>query len=154
MGNPLDEKHYGFFRGTVTQNNDPERRGRVKIAIPEFTSQHARDAGLGADVYCSRFVGGSNITSMLDAPTLQKFNEVLKWAEQAAPLIGGGTSGVFDAKGKAATGVRLFVNRWEKRVLRHRGSRFLQRRVYRHRRIRAGLIKGIKLVFVMYTIIL
>lgn len=103
MGNPLDEKHYGFFRGTVTQTNDPERRGRVKIAIPEFMSQHARQAGLDADVYSSRFVGGSNVTSMLDAPTLQKFNEVLKWAEQAAPLIGGGTSGVFDAKGKVAT---------------------------------------------------
>ena len=93
MPNPFEEKHYGFFRGTVVQNNDPYRRGRVKIAIPEFMSQHARQAGLDADVYSSRFVGGSNVTSMLDAPTLQKFNEVLKWAEQAAPLIGGGTSG-------------------------------------------------------------
>ena len=40
MGNPLDEKHYGFFKGIIMQNNDPERRGRVKIAIPEFFVEH------------------------------------------------------------------------------------------------------------------
>ena len=50
MGNKFDDKHYGFFRGMVMQNNDPERRGRVKIAIPEFTSHLARDLGLSPDV--------------------------------------------------------------------------------------------------------
>ena len=27
----------GFYRGIVLQNNDPERRGRVKIFIPAFS---------------------------------------------------------------------------------------------------------------------
>jgi hypothetical protein len=48
-------------------------------------------------------VGGANINTIFDADALQKFCSVLKWAEQAAPLIGGGTAGVFDAKNKVAT---------------------------------------------------
>lgn len=103
MGNPYDEKHYGFFRGFVMQNNDPERRGRVKIAVPEFTSQLARDAGMPADVYGARFVGGDNINTVYSKEVMKKFCSVLKWAEQASPLIGGGTPGVFDAKNGVAT---------------------------------------------------
>jgi hypothetical protein len=102
MPNPFEEKHYGFFRGTVVQNNDPDRRGRVKIAIPEFTAQLARDLGLPADIYNARFVG-DNINTIYNREVLQKFCDVLKWAEQAAPLIGGGTAGVFDAKNGNAT---------------------------------------------------
>lgn len=103
MGNPFDDKHYGFFRGMVMQNNDPDRRGRVKIAIPEFTAQLARDLGLPPNVYGARFVGGDNINTIYSKETLKKFCDVLKWAEQASPLIGGGTSGVFDAKNGNAT---------------------------------------------------
>jgi len=103
MGNKFDDKHYGFFRGIVMQNNDPERRGRVKIAVPEFTSHLARDLGLSPDVYSARFVGGDNINTMFNKDALKKFCDVLMWAEQAAPLIGGGTSGVFDAKTGVAT---------------------------------------------------
>lgn len=100
--NKFDTKHYGFFRGTVVQNNDPDRRGRVKIAIPEFTAQLARDLGLPPDVYNARFVG-DNVTTIYTKGVLQQFCDVLKWAEQAAPLIGGGTAGVFNAKNGDAT---------------------------------------------------
>jgi hypothetical protein len=103
MGNAYEQKHYGFFRGIVMQNNDPERRGRVKIAIPEFTSHLARDLGLPADIYSARFVGGDNINTFFNKDALKKFCDVLIWAEQAAPLIGGGTAGVFDAKNGVAT---------------------------------------------------
>jgi hypothetical protein len=101
--NSFEKMHYGFFKGIVMQNNDPERRGRIKIAIPEFTSHLARDLGLPADIYAARFVGGDNITTMFNKEALKKFCDVLTWAEQAAPLIGGGTSGVFDAKNGVAT---------------------------------------------------
>lgn len=103
MGNKFEEKHYGFFRGIVMQNNDPERRGRVKIAVPEFTSHLARESGLTPDVYAARFVGGDNINTMFNKEALKRFCSVLIWAEQAAPLIGGGTAGVFDAKSGIAT---------------------------------------------------
>lgn len=100
--NPFEEKHYGFFRGTVLQNDDPDRRGRVKIAIPEFVAQLARDLGLPPTVYSARFVGDT-INTIYSSEVIQKFCDVLKWAEQASPLIGGGTAGVFDAKNGNAT---------------------------------------------------
>jgi len=103
MGNKFEEKHYGFFRGIVMQNNDPERRGRVKIAVPEFTAHLARESGLTPDVYSARFVGGDNINTMFNKEAVKRFCSVLIWAEQAAPLIGGGTAGVFDAKTGVAT---------------------------------------------------
>jgi hypothetical protein len=101
--NPYHKKYYGFLKGIVTQNNDPEMRGRVKIAIPEFIIHYLRSAGLDPDVYAGRFVGGENINTIFDAKTLEELNKNLKWAEQASPLIGGGTAGVFDAKNKIAT---------------------------------------------------
>jgi len=103
MGNSFDEKHYGFFRGIVTQNNDPERRGRVKIAIPEFSSQISRHLDVPADTYQTRFVGGSNIESFLSKDIIEQYNQVLMWAEQASPLFAGGTAGVYDAKNAVAT---------------------------------------------------
>jgi hypothetical protein len=103
MSNPLEEKHFGFYRGIVTQNNDPERRGRVKIVIPEFTTHLAREFNLTPATYQARFVGGDNICTFFTKEVLQKFNEVLVWSEQAAPLIGGGSSGLFDAKNGIAT---------------------------------------------------
>lgn len=103
MGNKFEDKHYGFFRGIVLQNDDPDRRGRVKIAVPEFTAHLARDMGLSSDIYNARFVGGDNINTFFNKEALTKFCEVLIWAEQASPLIGGGTAGVFDAKTGVAT---------------------------------------------------
>lgn len=103
MGNKFEEKHYGFFRGLVTQNNDPERRGRVKIAIPEFTAHLARESNLPPDIHQARFLGGDNICSFYNKENTQKHNEVLMWAEQASPLIGGGSAGVYDAKNSVAT---------------------------------------------------
>jgi hypothetical protein len=82
----------------------PTEEDELKIAIPEFTAQLARDLGLPPDVYNARFVG-DNINTIYNRSVLQKFCDVLKWAEQAAPLIGGGTSGVFNAK----NGTRLLV---------------------------------------------
>jgi hypothetical protein len=101
--NTFKEGLYGFYRGIVVQNDDPEKRGRVKIAIPQFFVHYLREANLPQDTYLARFVGGENIVTVLDATALEKFSKVLKWAEQASPLIGAGTAGVFDAKNKIAT---------------------------------------------------
>jgi len=103
MGNPNEEKHYGFFRGKVIQNNDPERMGRVKVFIPEFASDLARQLGLEPSVFGARFTGGKNIDTFLDANVLEKLKGVLPWVEQASPLMGGGTSGVYDIKNNIAT---------------------------------------------------
>jgi hypothetical protein len=101
--NSFDKKHYGFTKGIVIQNNDSERRGRIKIATSEFVSQFARSKKLPAETYAARFVGGDNINTIFSAEVLSEFCKWLPWAEQAAPLIGGGTAGVFDAKNTKAT---------------------------------------------------
>jgi hypothetical protein len=105
--NPLEEKHYGFFRGMVIQNNDPERRGRVKVFISELAAQVSRNKGENQtspkEVYEARFAGGSNINSYMDADTRELAKKSLFWAEQASPLIGSGTAGVCDVKNNVAT---------------------------------------------------
>jgi hypothetical protein len=103
MGSSFSEKHYGFFRGIVIQNNDPERRGRVKIFIPEFAVHLARELGLPQEKLEARFVGGKNIKTFLTPEINRKLKNILKWAEQSHPLIGSGTSGNYDAKNNIAT---------------------------------------------------
>ena len=34
----FDKKIYGFTRGIVIKNNDPESRGRVKIFLPQYSN--------------------------------------------------------------------------------------------------------------------
>jgi hypothetical protein len=103
----------GFYRGIVLQNNDPERRGRVKIFIPAF-SPHIYDQWLrgtkeeGQDEVNFtnkkfRFSQGSNINKVdctdEDRPSLKQIAEeakkVLEWAEQASCLFGSGSSGLY-----------------------------------------------------------
>lgn len=103
----------GFFRGIVVQNNDPERRGRVKIFIPAF-SPHIYDQWLrslkedtqGEVAFTNkkfRYSQGSNINKVNctdeDRPSLRQIAEeakkVLEWAEQASCLFGAGTSGLY-----------------------------------------------------------
>lgn len=102
----------GFYRGIVLQNNDPERRGRVKIFIPAF-SPHIYNQWLNATTETNdgeeftnkkfRFSQGSNINKInctdKDRPSLKQIAEqakkVLEWAEQASCLFGAGTSGLY-----------------------------------------------------------
>lgn len=103
MSNKLEQKQYGFFRGIVIQNNDPERRGRVKIFLPEQAPYLAKQLGLPEEVLHARFAGGKNIDTFLSKEVLEKLKLVLHWSEQASPLMGSGTSGLYDAKNDIAT---------------------------------------------------
>lgn len=103
----------GFYRGIVLQNNDPERRGRVKIFIPAFSphiyDQWLRGANQGNEDEVNftnkkfRFSQGSNINKVdctdEDRPSLNQIAEeakkVLEWAEQASCLFGSGSSGLY-----------------------------------------------------------
>lgn len=97
----------GFYRGIVLQNNDPERRGRVKIFIPAF-SPHIYNEWLDKkdNEFTNkkfRFSQGSNLNkegcSDKESPSLKQIAEkaknILDWAEQASCLIGIGTSGLY-----------------------------------------------------------
>ena len=106
--NPNLQNYHGFYRGTVIQNNDPERRGRVKIFIPSLAPQIKEkwfDVTTSSDDKTFRFPGGSNIYT--DKPSLKDILDeakaILPWAEQASSLIGGGSSGTLDYNKNVAT---------------------------------------------------
>jgi hypothetical protein len=103
MGNAFEQKYYGFFRAIVIQNNDPERRGRVKLFMPDFAAQIARSLNLPPERLEARFTGGKNINTFLSKEVLQLLKDHVKWSEQAAPLMGSGTAGVYDIKNDIAT---------------------------------------------------
>ena len=42
----IDEKNYGKFRGFVTNNKDPEKRGRLRISIPSVLADQESDWAL------------------------------------------------------------------------------------------------------------
>jgi len=99
-------KHLGFYRGIVIQNNDPERRGRVKVYIPALAPQIKEWYGESSDVDKSfRFPAGSNIyKDKASLSSIEKYaKKIIPWAEQAASLVGSGSSGVYSAKDDIAT---------------------------------------------------
>lgn len=87
--------YYGNYLGIVVQNNDPEKRGRVKIFIPHVSpSVYSGWNELNRDKRF-KFVGknlNSDLTDVLD-----DLKKILPWAECASPLVGENASGRFNA---------------------------------------------------------
>lgn len=97
---------FGFYRGIVIQNNDPERRGRVKVYIPAFAPQIYNQWYDEVDTNKSfRFPAGSNIYK--DEASLksifQEAKNILPWAEQASSLLGAGSPGTYIKANDTAT---------------------------------------------------
>jgi len=86
-------KYFGNYIGVVVQNNDPEKRGRVKVFVPYITpsvykgwnevKKDKKFKFLGTNVY-------SDLTEIID-----DLRKILPWAECAAPLAGEASSGRF-----------------------------------------------------------
>jgi hypothetical protein len=100
----LDKKYYGNYLGMVVQNNDPEKRGRVKIYVPHITSTIYKNWDEISDKEADRnfkFIGDnidSDLTKIID-----DLKDVLPWAECAAPLAGGSSSGRYNARLKTGS---------------------------------------------------
>lgn len=109
--NPLNEKLYGFYRGIVIQNNDPNRRGRVKIFSKELAATIIQALYFGknkkeGDKLVTELQGkfmGANIDTCLTPEFVTFAKQIAIWAEQASPLIGGGSSGFFDGQTNTAS---------------------------------------------------
>jgi hypothetical protein len=92
------EKYDGMYIGIVVQNNDPEKRGRIKAYVPHV------NAGVYENWYgvkkdkSFRFVG-RNIDSDL-GDILADLKTILPWSEQAAPLAGQVSTGRYNAYNK------------------------------------------------------
>lgn len=94
---PFDKKQkfLGNYIGIVIQNNDPEKRGRVKIYIPHLTGTVYENWYKIPSDKTFKFVG-RNINSDL-TDILEPLKESLPWSECAAPIIGASASGTYNA---------------------------------------------------------
>ena len=86
--------YYGNYAAIVLQNNDPERRGRVKIFVPHISPTVYKGWNEIDKDKQFKFVG-LNIQSDL-TPVLEDLKRILPWADCAAPLVGANTIGRFN----------------------------------------------------------
>lgn len=92
------EKYLSNYIGIVIQNNDPEMRGRVKVFVPNVSS----------NIYANWNEDDTNkIFNFIDNPDIQKIlNELratLPWAEYAGPIFGGCATGRYNSTLKKGT---------------------------------------------------
>ena len=87
--------YYGNYLGIVVQNNDPEKRGRVKIFVPHISCAVYNNWDKITEDKQFRFIGrniDSDLTDIID-----DLKSILPWANCAAPLAGGNSSGRYNA---------------------------------------------------------
>jgi len=84
-------KYHGNYLGIVVQNNDPARRGRIKVFVPHITPTVYKNWNELSKDKQFRFVG-ANIESNL-TEILEDLKRILPWSECAAPLAGESSSG-------------------------------------------------------------
>jgi len=89
------QAYYGNYLGIVVQNNDPLRRGRVKVFVPHVSpSVYSGWNEINRDKKF-KFIGknlNSDLTDVLD-----DLKKILPWANCASPLAGENTSGRYNA---------------------------------------------------------
>lgn len=96
----MSTKYYGNYLGICISRMDPEKRGRVKIWIPEvYPALFDKVNEEGKDVMF-RCVG-DNVQNSLKAEFREKLERILPYAEAAGPVFGSSAPGFFDnASGK------------------------------------------------------
>lgn len=87
----MTEKYYGNYLGIVVQNNDPEKRGRVKIWIPHISSTVYEKLNKKTEdiefIFPADNTGDGN--QRFNEEIVPVLKEILPWAECATPLFGG-----------------------------------------------------------------
>lgn len=95
------EKYNSFYLGMVIQNNDPEKRGRVKVFIPHISITVYEE--WNKDKLDKNFVfPDKDLDPDLDK-ILPYLKQALPWAEVACPIFGGSASGRYNAFTKKGT---------------------------------------------------
>ena len=100
-------KYNGNFVGIVVQNNDPQYRGRVKVFVPHISPTVYKGWNESNEDKNFNFIGALSTNESSEDPNskstgsltkiLENLKKILPWAEMAAPLAGGGSSGRFNA---------------------------------------------------------
>lgn len=89
-----DLPHYfGHYLGIVVQNNDPQKRGRVKVWVPHISQTIYNSFKQENTDKNFRFMGDNIISSL--TPINEEIKKILPWAEVALPIVSGGSSGKF-----------------------------------------------------------
>ena len=88
------EIYAGNHLGIVIQNNDPERKGRVKIYCPNLTATVYDNWYKIPKNRSFKFIG-KNINS--DLSDIIELKTLLPWSECAAPIAGAGATGRYNA---------------------------------------------------------
>lgn len=90
------KKFLGNFLGLTIQNNDPEKRGRIKIWVPHVSvtvyDKWNEDKTLDKNI----IFPDKNLDADLSA-ILPDLKRILPWAECALPIFGGSASGRYNA---------------------------------------------------------
>lgn len=89
------EKYNGMYLGIVIQNNDPEKRGRVKVYIPHI-SANVYTSWYQSNVDKTFSFPGNNIDSDINK-VIEPLKLVLPWSEAAMPLVGATGSGRYNS---------------------------------------------------------
>jgi hypothetical protein len=86
------------YLGLVIQNNDPERRGRVKVFVPHIAATLYKDWNENfKDSQDKHFVFPDKETNPDLHKVMPYLKETLPWAEVALPMFGGAASGRYNA---------------------------------------------------------
>lgn len=94
----MSDKLNGCFLGIVIQNNDPEKRGRVKVYVPHIAATVYNNWNKDfAKLTDKSFSFPDRNTNPDLANIMQYLKEALPWAELALPVFGGSASGKFNA---------------------------------------------------------
>ena len=71
----IDEKRYGKYRGIVTDNKDPQKRGRLKLLIPSVLADQESDWALPCLPYGGAAQQGMFMVPDIDAQVWVEFEE-------------------------------------------------------------------------------
>lgn len=88
-------KYFGHYLGIVVQNNDPDKRGRVKVFVPHITPTVYKKWNEVVKDKKFKFVG-KNFTSDINE-IIDDLKKILPWAEISAPLTSETGSGKYNA---------------------------------------------------------
>jgi hypothetical protein len=89
-----NKKYFGNYLGIVVQNNDPQRRGRIKVFVPHISPAVYSGWTNTNNDKKFKFVG-SNINSSINE-ILDDLKIILPWADYAGPVTGEASSGRFN----------------------------------------------------------
>lgn len=96
-----DNKLYGNYLGICVANNDPLKKGRVKIFVPHLAPTVYNNWTESSKDKKFKFLG-SNINSPL-TDIVEDVKDILPWAECASPLAGEVSAGRYNSFNQSAT---------------------------------------------------